>query len=122
MAKTQTITVTTDAAEDATVYSGPVHGRILMVKYTKTDFADGVDFDVTTETTEQNVWIEDDVNASKVVYPRQNIHDANDGSEITYDGTNEVYDHIWAVYERIKIVVDAGGATKTGTFIVMTDE
>ena len=117
-----TVTVTTDSSGDATAYTGVGNGRVHWVKYAKTDFADGVDFTITTEDTAQNVWVESNVNAAKDVSPRQNIHDADDGTEVTYDGTNEAYGYIWIAYERIKIVVASGGDTKTGTFTVLTDE
>lgn len=113
------VNVTTDANGAATAYTNlTVTGRILSVIYTKTDFANGVDFDVTTDKTGQTVWDEDDVNASKTICPRQATH-TTAGVAATYDGTRAVLDHVYACQELIKIVVGSGGATKTGKFTVI---
>ncbi len=96
-----------------------VSGRIVTIKYVKTDFATGVDFTITTEDSGQDVWAEADVNASKTVAPRQAIH-ATDGTASLYAASGEpVEDYIWAATERIKIVVAQGGDTKSGQFIVI---
>lgn len=112
----ESISVTTDSGGDATVYSSDTYnGRIQNVIYTKTDFANGVDFTITTEDTGQNVWVESDVNASATRAPRQPTHDTTGGAE-SYDGTNPVNDYIWMHNERLKIVVGSGGNAKSGSF------
>lgn len=112
------VAVTTDGSGDATAYTPVVTGSILSIQYVKTDFANGVDFVVTTETTAQSVWSENDVNASTVRCPRQAIH-STAGAALLYaaGGTAQVAP-IYAAGERVKFVVASGGATKTGTFYV----
>lgn len=116
------VPVTTDSSGAATVYSGPINGRVLNVIYEKTDFADTVDFTITLETTGQTVWTEENVTASKTVAPRQATH-STAGVAALYAATGTaVNDHVYAARERVKIVVANGGATKTGTFKVIADE
>lgn len=106
------VTATTAADGSATVYTAAIRGRIIAVQYAKTDFADGVDFTITTETTARNVWVDTDVNASETVVPKE-LNDGTTGADLT-----GVYDHVRAFNERIKIVIAQGGNTKTGTFTV----
>lgn len=116
------VPVTTNSSGAATVYSGPINGRVLNVIYEKTDFADTVDFTITLETTGQNVWTEENVTAAKTVAPRQATH-STAGVAALYAATGTaVNDHVYAARERVKIVVANGGATKTGTFKVIADE
>lgn len=116
-----TVTVTMDGSGDATAYtSDAVTGAVLSIAYAKTDYADGVDFTITTETTLQNLWVDTNVNASETVYPRCSVN-GTDGAAALYaaDGLG-VKDRIYAVGERIKIVVASGGAAKVGTFTIVT--
>lgn len=115
----ESITLTTDASGDATGYLGPLSGAIANIVYTKDDFADGVDFTITNETTGQNIWTESDVNASAVRAPRQPTH-GQDGTPSLYAvGGEPVEDKIYLANERIKIVVGSGGNAKSGTFTVI---
>ncbi len=106
----QDVAVTTAAGGGATVYSTVVRGRIQQVQYIKTDFADGVDFAITTEVTAQNIWTETNVNAAKVVNP-VTAADLESGTASTLTELG-----IYAAAERVKIVIVAGGNTKTGSF------
>jgi len=119
-AKRETVALTTDGSGDDTDYTGVVNGRILALIYTKTDFTNGVVFTITTEDTLQNIWVETAVDASKTCAPRQATHSTvGVASVYNDDGDEPVEDYIWAVDERIKIVISAGGATKTGTIDVL---
>ncbi len=118
-AESHVVPVTTDADGDATVHTPVVNGRILNVIYNKTDFADGVDFTITTEETAQNVWVESNVNAAKSVAPRQPTHDAVGVASLYAAAGLAVEDHIYAAGERVKIVVASGGNVKTGSFTVI---
>jgi len=111
------VDVTTGADGGATVYSQPVSGRLAHIAYTKTDFANGVDFTITSDRTQQTIWDEDDVNASKTISPVQPAH-TSAGGAVTYDGTRPIYRDIVLAAERIKFVIASGGASKTGTFRV----
>lgn len=112
------VAVTTDGDGAATAYtSEPVQGRVLGIAYVKTDFADGVDFTITTEATAQQLWREDDVNASKTIYPRLAVHSGL-AVALTFDGTEPVAEPAPVANERVKIQIASGGAAKTGTFHV----
>ena len=112
------VTATTDGSGDVTAYTPVITGAILSIPYVKTDYTNGVDFVVTTETTAQSVWSENDVNASTIRCPRQAIH-STAGAALLYaaGGTAQV-DPIYVAGERVKFVVSSGGASKVGTFYV----
>ena len=115
------VVVKTAADGSATENTERLSGRINRISYIKVDFADTVDFTITAEKTLQNVWVEANVTASKVVAPRQATHDTV-GVASLYAATGEpVEDHIVLCHERIKLVLAAGGAAKTGKFIVVMD-
>lgn len=116
-----TVTVTTDSSGDGTAYTtAAVNGRLLGVQYVKTDYANGVDFDVTLEGSALAVLSVDDVNASAVYWPRVALHNTS-GVALTYDATEPVTDTLPVANERIKVVVAAGGDTKTGTFYIYVE-
>ncbi|MDD2252678.1 MAG: hypothetical protein PHQ10_06925, partial [Dehalococcoidales bacterium] len=113
-----TKTVTTDADGAAEVEAGPFTGKLVNVIYTKPTsggYADGVDFDLVTETG-IDVWDEDDVNASKAIAPQQPLH-SNAGVALVYaSGGEAVTCPIYLANEKITITIANGGATKTGQF------
>ncbi len=115
-----TVTIVTDGSGDGIGYTPVVNGRILEIVYVKTDYAAGVDFVVTTEATSRAVWSEENVNASTVRSPRQATHSIV-GAALNYNDESDepVCVPIVVADERIKIVVDEGGDTKTGTFHVI---
>lgn len=117
-AERHAVALTTDASGDATGYTPVITGRIINVIYTKTDFADTVDFTITVEGTGQGLWTEENVTASKTVAPKQALHDVV-GAGVTYDGTNEIYGDVMVAKDRVKIVVAQGGDTTSGTFDVI---
>ena len=115
------VTVTTDGSGNATVYTtAAINGYIESVRYVKTDFADGVDVDITTEDTGVVVLDKDSVNASVTYSPRHTVQDTT-GADVTYDGTRVVHERIAVAGERIKIVIASGGDKKTGTFYITVD-
>lgn len=115
----ETVVVTTNSDGDATVYSGTITGAVLSVHYVKGDFADGVDFTVTSDATGQGIWTEENVNASTVRAPRQPTH-GQDGVASLYAGSGlPVQDRIHLAADRVKFVIASGGDTKTGTFHVI---
>lgn len=114
-----TVVAAVDGSGDFTGFTPTVNGMIHAIEYVKTDYADGVDFTITTETTTQNLWVELNVNAAKTVAPRQATHDTA-GVASLYAGSGEpVETPIPATNERVKIVVANGGVSKTGTFHVI---
>jgi hypothetical protein len=112
-----TVTVTTASDGSATAYTELVTGAVRLAKYVKTDFADGVDFTITSEQTGQTVWTESDVNVSKVISPRQATHSTAGVAALYAGGGSAVLGDVALAQERIKIVIASGGDTKTGTFI-----
>jgi hypothetical protein len=112
------VTITTSGAGAGTGYTPPVRGRVLAITYVKTDYANGVDFDVTLETTGVVIWDQDNVDAAATVYPRKQVQ-STAGVALTLEGTEPVAEPVYAGNERVKIVVANGGATKTGAFHVL---
>lgn len=113
------VPVTVDASGDGTAYTPVVTGRVLQIHYVKTDYAAGVDFNITAEATGQQLWVQADQNASAIKAPRQPTHDGV-GVASLYAATGEpVEDHIYLANDRVKIVVAQGGVSKTGTFHVV---
>lgn len=112
------VTLTTDASGDATGYTPNVTGRVLGIRYVKTDFANGVDFTVTAEATGEAILTLTDQNASGTFYPRQQVHGAT-GTGLTFDGTRTVQEPLAVANDRVKIVVAQGGNVKTGTVHVV---
>lgn len=113
------VPVTVDASGGATAYTPVVTGRVLQIHYVKTDYAAGVDFNITAEATGQQLWVQADQNASAIKAPRQPTYDGV-GAASLYAAVGEpVEDHIYLANDRVKIVVAAGGVSKTGTFHVV---
>ena len=118
-AQSESVTVTTAADGSATAYTvGTYNGRVSRITYTKVDFDNGVDFDVTGEATGVVLWDQDNVNATATVCPRQPTHDVLGAASLYAAGGEPVEDAIWVVNERIKFVIAAGGNVKTGAFRV----
>jgi hypothetical protein len=114
------IPLTTDASGDCTAYSDRnVTGRVLTVRYVKTDFADGVDFTVTAEATGESIWAESNVNASATRAPRQATHSTAGAAALYAAGGTAVNDHLVLANDRIKVVVAQGGNVKTGALHVV---
>ena len=123
--KKHVVAVKTNASGDATAYTAePLNGRILKIIYTKhptNPFDAGVDFTITTEDTKQNLWVESNVDAPKSVCPAEKVQDTS-GENIVYtigEVNFNVYAHINAAFERVKIVVSNGGNAKDGTFTIL---
>ena len=113
------VSVTTDGAGAATSYSPVVTGRLLAIHYVKTDFTDGVDFTITAEATGESLWTGTNVNASVAVYPRGPQHDLVGAARLYAAAGQAVADLIGLANDRVKIVIAAGGATKTGAFHIV---
>ncbi len=116
-----TAAVTVSSGGTATVYSGRTfNGNLRAIVYTKTDFADGVDFTITSETTGQTLWTQSDVNAAAIKYPLTQAC-STAGVAATLNGTQALLVPVALVNERIKIVIAQGGDTKTGAFTFIVD-
>lgn len=113
------VSLTTDGSGDATGYTPQVTGRVLGIRYVKTDFANGVDFTVTSEATGETIWAEADVNASASRAPRQVTHSTAGAAALYAGGGSAVNDYVFVAKDRVKIVVAQGGAAKTGAVHVL---
>lgn len=113
-----TVALTTAADGSATGYTPNVTGRILGIRYVKTDFDNGVDFAITLEATGQAVLTLTDQNASGSFYPRVPVQD-DVGADATLDGTRKMREPVVAVNDRVKIVIAQGGNVKSGTVYVI---
>ena len=113
------IDLTTDGDGAATGYSPRVTGRILNVIYTKTDFANGVDFTITAEDSGLSILAKENVDASATFAPMQSAHDQTGTAWAVTDQNDPWPLPIVLVNERVKVVVASGGATKTGTVTVV---
>jgi hypothetical protein len=119
--KRHVVTLTTDTNGAATGYTPVVSGRVVSIRYVKTDFTDGVDFTITAEGTGETIWTQQDVNASVTVAPRQPTH-STAGAAALYAGSGTaVNDKIVLAADRVKIIVGSGGATHTGAFHVTVE-
>jgi hypothetical protein len=113
------VPVTVDASGDATAYSPVVTGRVLQIHYVKTDYANGVDFTITSEATGQQLWVQVNQDSAAIKAPRQPTYDGVGVASLYAAGGEPVEDHIYLANDRVKIVVAAGGVSKTGTFHVV---
>ena len=118
-AERHVVTIVTDGSGDGTGYTPVVTGRLISIRYVKTDYSNGVDVVVTAESSGQVLWDEDDVNASATRLPRQPTHDTLGVAALYAAGGAAVLDHAVLAQDRVKIVVAAGGAAKTGAFHVV---
>lgn len=116
------VTIETDSDGDATGYTPVLSGKISAIHYIKDDYADTVDFVITGEATGETIWSQANRTASVVVAPRQATHSVA-GVAATYDdvGGNAVNDRICLSEDRVKIVIDEGGDTKSGTFHIVLE-
>lgn len=115
-AERKSVTIATNGSGVGTGYISVPHGRVMSLHYAKTDYADGVDFTITAEATGEVLWDEDDVNASKSVYPRAAVHDTVGAAALYADAGEAIVEPIVMAADRISIAVANGGDTKLGTF------
>jgi hypothetical protein len=115
------VPMTVDASGDGTFYTPAIYGHLVSFRYVKTDFANGVDFVCTLETTGETLWAEDSVDASATRHPRAATHSTAGAASLYAAGGTEVSDKIAIGGDRIKIVVDGGGVSKSGTLHVTVD-
>lgn len=115
------VPLTTDASGDVTAYTPKIYGRLVSIRYVKTDFDNGITFAVTAETTTETLWSEAAVNASATRYPRAATHSTAGAAALYAGGGTAVNDMIGIGGDRIKVVVSAGGNAKSGTLHITVD-
>ncbi len=95
----------------ATGYSPPVAGKILAVHINYQDSPPATtDFTLSDESDPASEAIVSLTNANTDVklYPRRLV-ETNDGTDVTYDGTNKVYEH-YVVHGRLKATIAQANA------------
>lgn len=111
----------TDGSGNGTFFTPAFTGKIVQIRYVAVDYTAGVDFAITLEGTGENVWTENNVNASTTRAPRQPTHDVNGAAALYAAGGTAVLEQIAAANDRIKIVIAQGGSAHTGTFHVLVE-
>jgi hypothetical protein len=112
------VTIVTDGSGDGTGYTDALNGFVHAIRYAKTDYADGVDFTITAETSGIAVLTTSASNAAATFHPRAATVDTANAASLYAAAGTTVNALIPVADERLKIVVAQGGATKTGTFHV----
>jgi len=114
------VSVTTIADGSATTYSDQLRGQLAQIRYVKTDFADGVDFTITNETTGETIWTELNVNADATRSMLQATHSTSGVASLYAAGGAAVNGPIMLCGDRVKIIIASGGNAKTGAFQIIT--
>ena len=105
------ISITTDAAEAATVYSTGVSGRIHRISLTLGTLT-SVNYTITAETHGDAILTLSTISADRNDYPRVIVQN-NVGAALA------AYDHfIIQSDDRVKIVIASGGVAKTGSITI----
>lgn len=117
------VAITTDGSGDGTGFTDrPVYGHVSAIRYVKDDYANGMDFVATGEASGIAILTGTNVNASATFAPRHATHDVASAASL-YAAVGEPVEGLIPVAgERVKIVVDEGGASKSGTFHVYVIE
>ena len=124
----ETVAITVDASGDGTGYTGNINGRILSIGYNvdgsnpylePTSPTNGFDFDISTEVTEQDLWVETGITAAKTVAPRQATHSTVGVASLYASGGEPVEGYLFSADERVKIVVANAGNKTTGSFVIL---
>lgn len=114
------VAVTTAPDGTATAFSqSRISGELHSIQYVKGDFADGVDFTVTAETSGEQLWVENNVNASTTRYPRAPTHSPAGAPALYAAGGTGVLARPGLAADRIKIAIAQGGAVKSGVFHIL---
>lgn len=127
MKKTRThiVVATSDGSQVGTHYTPYISGYIESVQYVKdgtTPYTDGVDFTITADATGETIWTDTNINASEVVRPRAATHSTAGVASLYAGSGTAVNDRIALARDRVKIVLAAAGASKTGTFRITVSE
>jgi hypothetical protein len=116
------VTALGDGSGDGTFYSPYLTGKIEAIQYVKTDYADGVDFTITSEATGEGIWTESNVNAAVIKHPRAATHDNVGGASLYAAAGLAVNDKITLGRDRVKIVIASSGVSKTGAFHITVSD
>lgn len=115
------VPVTTASDGSTTAYTPYLSGKVISIRYLKTDFADTVDFAITADVTGEGLWTEENVTASATRHPRAATHSAAGAAALYASGGTGVLAPVALGRDRVKIAITNGGDTKTGAFHVTVD-
>jgi hypothetical protein len=120
-----TVVATSDGSQVGTHYTPWISGGYIeSIQYVKAGsggYTDGVDFTITADVTGEAIWVDTNINASEVVRPRAPTC-TTAGVAALYAASGEVNDRIAIAADRVKIVLAAAGASKTGTFVITVSD
>lgn len=114
------ITITTSGTTGIG-YFPPTNGRLMRIRYVKNNYTADCDFTITGEDTGETIWTQADVNSSVIVRPRIAVQN-NAGADITYDGSEKVYEPYVLKDERIKVAIAQAGDGESGTFEIVIEQ
>jgi hypothetical protein len=117
-----TVNLTTDSGGACTAYTPYLSGYINAIQYVKTDFADGVDFTITADTTGESILALTDQNTAVKVFPRTATHTTVGVASLYAAAGTAVTTRIALGADRVKIVIAQGGNVKTGSVVVTVDD
>lgn len=116
------VTIAVDASGNGVGYIssalGINNGFIRAIQYVKDDYADGIDVVISGNVTGIPILTVTNMNAAAFYYPMAKASKVADGTDAEYAAGFDVRVLIPVVDEQIKIVVSAGGVSKSGTFNV----
>ena len=106
--------LTTDASGDAShVYQ--INGKIIAIRLDYSASADaGTDITITNDLSE-TVYSKTDSKTDVTLRPRTPVED-NAGTDVTYDGSNEIYEPYSAA--EVTVTIAQGGASVTDNVLV----
>ena len=108
------VDITTDGTGDAVVYTGILNGKVSAIAYVKTDFANGTHVSVVNTISGDVIWYEANVNAAKVVHPRDSWTTTGGGAGDLQAGMA----YFVITDARLIFTIATGGATKSGKFFI----
>jgi hypothetical protein len=115
----ETPVITTAADGSATGYTPVASGKVLAIRYAKTDYADGVDLVVTVEGTGEAIVTLTDMNGATLVYPRSGVHDTAGAAAVFIAAGQAIREPVCIANDRLKFVLAAGGNVKSGKFYAL---
>lgn len=111
--------VVTAADGTAVGYTPMASGRVLAVRYVKTDYTDGIVATVTVESTSEPIVTMTAWNASGTVYPRVGVQDATGAAAVFIAAGQAIREPVAISNDRIKFAIASAGNAHTGRFLVL---
>lgn len=100
-----------------------ITGKLLAIRYNKTDFANGSTITITSAGTEQSLLAKTSINATETFYPRDVICTAAGVDSVFIASGQNVQLAQFVLYEeQIKVVVADGGVSKSGALEIYWED